>query len=270
MQAVAVPSGLVRYRCRGEGPDLVLLHGLLGSSAQWEPAMALLSPGHRCWALELPGIGASTRPRDLSLAGMAVWLEQACRALPLAGGFALIGSSWGGAVALEFAARSEMAPRLRRLVLVAPAHPFWRPTPMQRFMLRWLPARIGACLGAHVPQRVQRALLERIYGDPARLATSSVTEYGAILRQPRLGSAVAGCARHFRADRRRLAAALTNLQVPTLLVWGDRDPVVPIASAAALRAALPEARWQLMPGVGHLPFAEDPEAFTAAVLPFLQ
>ncbi len=249
---------------------MVLLHGLLGNSAQWAAAAERLAPRFRCWALELPGIGASARPRDLALHGLTAWLEMACASLPLGEQFELIGSSWGGALALDFAARSRMRGRVRRLVLVAPAHPLWTPTRSQRFMLRALPARAGAWLGAHASAPVHRALLERIYGDPRKLPAASVSEYGQTLRQPGLGAAVAGLARHFRADRAALIAALPGLRAPTLLVWGDRDPVVPAATAARLQAALPEAEMKLLPGLGHLPFCEDPDGFVGAVLAFLR
>ncbi|MGH9394705.1 MAG: alpha/beta fold hydrolase [Terriglobales bacterium] len=55
-----------------------------------------------------------------------------------------------------------------------------------------------------------------------------------------------------------------------MLLWGERDPVVPAASAAALLQALPHARLEILPGLGHLPHAEDPAAFCAAVTRFLE
>ncbi|MGH9414700.1 MAG: alpha/beta fold hydrolase [Terriglobales bacterium] len=255
----------MRYRCWGAGRDVVMLHGLLGTSSQWAAAAGLLSGNYRCWALELPGIAASARPRDLSLHGLTQWLEGACEALPLAPQFCLMGSSWGGVMALDFAARSPLAARVEHLVLAAPAHPWWNPSRAQRFMLRPVPARVGAWLGAHCPERAHRALLERIYGDPARMPQASIAEYGATLRQPHLGAAVAGLAQRFDEHRRALRAALPAMRNPTLLVWGDRDPVVPVTSAPALAAAIPNATLKIMAGVGHLPFMEDPEAFVELV-----
>ncbi|TAN22948.1 MAG: alpha/beta hydrolase [Acidobacteria bacterium] len=249
--------------------DVVMLHGLLGTSSQWAACASLLAPEYRCWALELPGIGASARPRDLSLQGLTAWLEAACGALPLGERFTLMGSSWGGAVALDFAARSPLAARVERLVLAAPAHPLWNPSRAQRFMLRPVQARVGAWLGARCSPQIHRALLERIYGDPARLPLESIAEYGATLRQPHLGAAIAGLARHFRAQRLALEAALPQMQTPALLVWGDRDPVVPVATAAALAAAMPHVELEVLAGVGHLPFVEEPETFVRVARHFL-
>lgn len=261
-----LPWGALRYRTWGAAhADVVLLHGLLGTSSQWTALASRLAPDYRCWALELPGIGASARPRDLSLHGLTAWLEAACRALPLGERFTLIGSSWGGAVALDFAARSTLGARVGQLVLAAPAHPLWNPNRAQRFMLRPIQARVGAWLGARCTPQIHRALLERIYGDPARLPRESIAEYGATLRQPQLGAAIAGLARQFRAQRRALAAALPRMQTPALLVWGDRDPVVPVATAAALAAAMPRAELEILAGVGHLPFVEEPETFARMV-----
>lgn len=265
-----LPCGPLRYRVWGAGADVVLLHGLLGNSRQWAAAADLMAPRFRCWALELPGIGASARPRDLSLHGLGRWLEWACAALPLGPRFSLIGSSWGGAAALDFTLRSPMKTRVRRLVLAAPVHPFWRPNRGQRFMLTPVAARVGAWLGAHASAGMHRTLVERIYGDPGRVPPDSIADYGATLRQPHLGAAVAACGRHFARQCAELRAALASLAVPVLLVWGDRDPVVPAVTAARLASALPHAVLRMLPGLGHLAFVEDPPQFVQTVAPFLE
>ncbi|MGH9475270.1 MAG: alpha/beta fold hydrolase [Terriglobales bacterium] len=269
MLEAALPCGRLCYRAWGEGPDVVLLHGMLGCSRQWEAAATLLGRSYRCWALELPGIGASAPAPDMSLRGLSRWLEWACAALPLASPWHLAGSSWGGALALHAAALSPMRARLRGLILAAPAHPLWRLGCGQRVMLTPLAARAGAWLGAHASTGVHRALLERIYGDPTRVLPGSVADYARTLRRPHLGAAVAAYSRHFQHQQDELRSACSTLAMPVLLVWGDRDPVVPAATAPALQAALPRATLKLLPGLGHLPFVEDPQAFAAAVLPFL-
>ncbi|MGH9393268.1 MAG: alpha/beta fold hydrolase, partial [Terriglobales bacterium] len=125
----------------GHGRDLVMLHGLLGSGQQWRAAAACMGPRFTTWMLELPAISASSNtsgPRPLSLPGLAAWLGQATAALGLRR-FSLLGSSWGGAVALQFALTAPSA--LEGLVLVAPAHPYWTPSRRQRWLLTPLGAR---------------------------------------------------------------------------------------------------------------------------------
>lgn len=267
-QEADLPWGRVRYRVEGEGRDLVLLHGMLGAGSQWNAVMGRLAGEFRCWALEMPGISFSAAPTDLSLPGLTHWLQASLAVLGVAP-YALLGSSWGGEAALHFALHTAPGQRPRRLVLVAPAHPLWQPTRGQRFMLRPLPARGGAWLGARVSPRWHRRLLGRCYADASRITASALSDYARTLRQPRLGRAVAGYGRGFAGHQRALRAALPRHSIPTLLLWGDRDPVVPTSTAAALAAALPQSRLVVLPGCGHLPFAEAPDAFAAAVLPFL-
>jgi len=251
-------------------PDLVLLHGLLGCGRQWRAAADIFSERFTCWVLELPGISSSHPVRDSSLPGLAQWLGSATQALGLSQ-FSLIGSSWGGALALEFAARSALRGRVHRLVLVAPAHPFWNPSPRQQWLLTPPWTRLAATVGALLPLGFHRRLLAGTYGDPRRLAPASITEYRRLLRRPGLGAAVANYARAREEDRQRLREALAAAPdlPPTLLVWGERDAVVPAATAPVLARSLPGAHLIVLPGLGHLPFEEDPEAFTTAVLPFL-
>ncbi|MGH9480513.1 MAG: alpha/beta fold hydrolase [Terriglobales bacterium] len=263
-----LPCGRLRFERSGAGPDAVFLHGLLGSAAQWRGAAAGLAARFTCWLLELPGISHSTRLDDATLPGLRRWLEAAIAGLGL-DGFHLIGSSWGGALALEFAAASPLRTRLRRLALVAPAHPHWTPSARQRLLLTPPWTRLGGWLVGRLSPAVHRAMLARIYGDPARLNDASVADYSAVLHQSGLGGAVAGYARCWRADQRRLEGELGQVSMPTLLLWGARDNVVPAATAGALRVALPHAALQVLPGLGHIPFNEDPAAFDQALLPFL-
>ncbi|MGN6593037.1 MAG: alpha/beta fold hydrolase [Terriglobales bacterium] len=263
-----LPWGRVRYRVCGEGREVVFLHGMLGAGSQWNAVMGRLAGEFRCWALEMPGISFSDAPADLTLPGLTHWLQAALAALGVAP-YALLGSSWGGEAALHFALHAAPGERPRRLVLVAPAHPCWQPTLGQRFLLRPLPARCGAWLGARAPAGWQRRLLARCYADATRISELALADYARTLGQPRLGRAVAGYGRGFAGHQSALRAALRHNATPTLLLWGDHDPVVPTSTAAALAAALPQSRLVVLPGCGHLPFAEAPDAFAAAVLPFL-
>jgi len=258
----------VRYRVKGEGRDLVLLHGMLGAASQWDAVVERLAGQYRCWALEMPGIGGSDAPRDLTLPGLTKWLEAALGALGVRP-YALVGSSWGGEAALHFALHGTLDRRPRRLVLAAPAHPCWQPTLGQRFMLSPVPAHCGAWLGARVSSRRHRLLLGRCYADESRISDQALSDYAVTLRRPRLGAAVAGYGRQFTRHQQALGAELGRNVIPTLLVWGDRDGVVPTRTAPALQRALPHSQLVILSDCGHLPQAEDPDAFTRAVLPFL-
>lgn len=254
----------IAFQQVGAGPDLVFLHGLLGRGGQWQAVAERLASRHRCWILELPGISASAPIADCSLPGLSRWLERALAVLGI-GEFELVGASWGGAVALQFAARSGQRARLRRLVLAAPVHPFWRPNRRQRRLLTPPWTQLAAIVGAHLPLGVCRALMAPSFGDPARLPRASVRAYQELLRQPYLGAAVAAYARNWRADQKRLGAELAGIAAPVHLIWGASDRVVPAATAPALGRALARAHLVMLPGVGHLPYEETPEAFCRAL-----
>ncbi|HVA64666.1 MAG TPA: alpha/beta hydrolase [Terriglobales bacterium] len=268
MAEILLPSGRLRFERLGAGPPLVLLHGLLGSGAQWRAAAKILSAHLTCWLLELPGISLSDPIPDATLLGLRGWLEQAVAGLGLER-FALMGASWGGRLAMAFVLHGPRRAQVEQLVLVAPAHPYWSPSRRQRFLLSPTAARAGAWLGARLPDRLYRALLEPAFGDPRRVRASDIADYRAIFQQPGLGEALVGYGRDWRGDQLRLRAALPPASTKTVLVWGERDRVVPLATAAGLCAAWPQAQLRLLPGLGHIPFAEDPAAFAAAVLPFL-
>lgn len=255
-------------------PRLFLLHGLLGSSAQWRACSSGLGAQFALTAPDLPGISTTPAIAPADFAGLARWLAGQVEATLAATGetsFSLIASSWGGAVALRFAADSaidsRLRERLRALVLIAPVHPFWTPSPRQRWLLRG--SRFIAPLGRNLPASVYRALLAPSFGDPARITEDAINVYRGALRLKSTGRGVAAYARRSRADLADLGIRLKAVEIPTLLLWGERDRVVPAQSAAALAAALPRAELRLLPGLGHLPFQEDPAAFNHAILPFL-
>lgn len=254
------------FRRFGRGPEVVFLHGLLGAGAQFQQVATRLAPDFRCWVPELPGISLSPRLRSATLPELVAWLAAAVDACGLTS-FALAGSSWGGALALAFAAAHPQ--RVQRMIAVAPAHPFWRASLAQRLLLFPPLTRVAARLGAGLGRSRHRDLLAAMYGNPGRMPASSIDDYRERLCRPGLGAAVAGYARHWRRDQAELRAALPQVTMPVLLLWGSRDRVVPAGTAPALRAALPHARLTLLSGLGHLPFEEDPESFVAAVRPFL-
>lgn len=254
----------------GAGPPVVWLHGLLGSAAVWRYNTGPMSRYFTIWTGDLPAMGAAEPllHYDMSLPRLSEWLQEALT--PLRGErFSLIGSSWGGAVALWFAAHAPLANRLERMVLAAPVHPDFHPSPRQRLLLRPFWARLGANLLRHAPMRQKGEILAAMFGDRARIPPDSLAIYQRGLARPDLGRAMAGYVRHWRRDLAALRPALARIQCPVLLVWGGRDRAVPITGAAALQRALPVASLTRWPELGHLPYEEDSGRFNQTVLGFL-
>jgi pimeloyl-ACP methyl ester carboxylesterase len=179
----------------------------------------------------------------------------------------LCASSHGGAVAMFFAALYPE--RVRSLILQAPANPFCS---RSRPQIRLFTTRMGQWLGRqlpHAPRRLQSIALERMYGDPERVEPGTLENYVRSLKIPGTIDyilSVLGCWSEDMAQLKRLLRKLRGL--PCLLLWGTNDRAVSLASGEALRRIL-GAELDLLPGLGHLPYEEQPQAFANRVNDFL-
>lgn len=252
----------------GAPPVLIFLHGLAAGSFCWRAQLEAWGGWARCLAPDLPGYGGSDPlpGRSASLgelsAALFAWLE----ALGI-GHYRIVGSSWGGSVAMWLA--GERAANCERLLLIAPLHPDFIPCGRQRLLMRPLMARMAAGLLRHGPRSIRRQALEAMWGNRRRLQPEVAAAYAEALARTGFGAA-AHLVRGWREDQTALAAAIGQLCAPAMLVWGGCDRVVPAESATALLARLPAGTpLKILPGLGHLPFQEQPAAFQAAVEPFL-
>ena len=177
--------------------------------------------------------------------------------------------SHGGAVALMFAARHP--DRVRRLILFAPANPFCG---LGDRLLHFYNTRVGLIFAKMIPflpLRWKAIALERMYGDRRRVPGDALAGYVDGLRIPGTIDHVMQIVARWQIDMSTLRAHLgTMLEVPTLLIWGDRDRAVGLNSAAELRRALPGAELVTLPGVGHIAFEEVPEMVNATVARWIQ
>jgi pimeloyl-ACP methyl ester carboxylesterase len=181
----------------------------------------------------------------------------------------IAGHSHGGAIALMLAARH--AERVRSLILFAPANPFCQfPDPLVRFYSS-APGRVLAKLAPYVPRRLQLVALGRMYGDPARIGKDCMKEYADSLRVPGTIGHILSIVRGWFADMATLKAALPLVaEVPTLLVWGDRDRAMSVASGVRLRDAMTASELVVIPGGGHVVFEEMPEESNHVMLNWLR
>ncbi len=266
-----VPVQKARMRCliAGDGPPLLLLHGLLGTADAWGLATQRLAAHSTVYAPDALGIGGSDRvPKlDVSLAATAGRLVELMDARGI-GQADIVGTSHGGSVALMLA--SLHPERVRSLVLHAPANPFSDlADPLIRFyrtaLGRWFAGRVPT-----VPASVQSLALGRMYGDATRVRTGSLERYIGSLRIPGTVSYILSILDRWELDMAALEAALPSLrQVPTLLLWGDRDRAVSLQSGERLVQYFDHASLLVIPGAGHLPHEEVPVAFSGAINSFL-
>ena len=263
----------VSYRMAGRGPLLVLLHGIAGSSATWDEVIPRLRESHSVLAPDLLGHGESSKPRgDYSLGAYANAVRDLLGALGFERG-TIVGHSLGGGVALQFA--YQFPERCERLVLVSSGglgrevHPLLRAAalPGAEAVLPWLSAtaRRGVGTLTHVLGRLGvRAStdLEEIWRNFSSLEESGARQ--AFVHTVR-GIIDLGGQRVSATDRLYLAAEL-----PTLIVWGERDPLIPVHHAREAHARMPGSRLDIFDDAGHFPYRDDPQRFAEGVLDFVR
>lgn len=257
----------------GTAPVVVLVHGIGDSSRTWLEVLPELARTCTVLAPDLLGHGASDKPRaDYSLGGFANGIRDLLVLLGVERA-TVVGHSLGGGIAQQFAYQYPEA--CERLVLVASGGLGADVTPLLRAAALpgaslaiaasvRLPVRLPALTAGRLAARV--GLLDPVDVDEVAVIWTALRDRStrsAFLRTLRSVVDVRGQAVTSR-DRLYLAAA-----IPVLLVWGDRDPIIPVAHAREVSALLPDARVEVVPRAGHLPHRHDPTGFAALVSGFL-
>jgi pimeloyl-ACP methyl ester carboxylesterase len=264
----------MRYLRAGSGPPLILLHGLLAYSFSWRYVLPALAPYATLYAPDLLGAGFSDRPRgiDHSMRATAGRVVKFVENLGLTS-FDLLGTSRGGAVAMAAAAeclRDGSKPRLRRLVLVCPVNPY---SSHGTWMAPFFGTRLGAALFRVGAERIPSLFPYwhgRLYANPSKIPPGSLEGYMAPLAIPGMFEHGLSIVRTWTADLRELEALLPELaSIPTLLMWGSKDPAVYVSSMEPLARHFTNVQKVVFPGVGHLPYEECPEEFNRALIEFV-
>jgi|SRR5579859_77321 len=271
---VELDGARMRYLRAGSGPPLILLHGLFAYSFSWRYALPALASHASVYAPDLLGAGFSDRPRDLdhSLRGTARRVLQFAEKLGLES-FDLLGTSRGGAVAMMAAAECVATNRckLRKLILVCPVNPY---SPHGKRMAPFFATRFGAAgfrwVAGGVPS-VFKYAHRRLYADRSKIPEGSLEGYQAPLAIPGFIEHGLSIVKTWTADLKELETVLPKLKaVPTLLMWGDKDPAVYVSSMPALARHFSNVQMVVFPGVGHLPYEECPEEFNRELIRFLK
>ena len=246
-----------------DAPALILLHGFGASLDTWEPWAKVLSARYRVIRLDLPGFGL-TGPDPTgdysdarTLAVIASLMDQL--GVQNAG---FIGNSLGGRFAWEFAVRYPA--RVTRLVLISPdgfASPGFKygKAPEVPLMLEAMPW-VG-------PRSLVRANLAPAYANEKALTEQALDRYRDMLLAPGVRRAI--------LDRTRQTVLtdpserLKSIAAPTLLLWGEKDAMIPVSNAADYQRLMPNATLVRLPRLGHVPFEEDPVRALVPVEKFL-
>ena len=273
LRYVALHEHHLAYRTAGAGPVLVLLHGMAGSSLTWRFVLPTLAQHFTVVAPDLLGHGESAKPHtEYSVSAHANVLRDLLAALGHERA-TIVGQSFGGGVAMQFA--YQYPERCERLVLVSSGGLGREVSPLLRSLSLPGAARIfpllcspvhrdlGMRLAAVVSQLGLRAspVMEEIWRSYAALADEDAQR--AFFRT--LGSVIDFAGQSVSAtDRLYLAAHL-----PTLIVWGARDRLIPVEHGIAAQRAIAGSRLCVLDDVGHFPQCEAPEQFIDALLTFV-
>lgn len=269
-QGSLIVNGLtVRFERRGQGPALVLVHGLLGYSFSWRHVLEPLSKEREVFALDMPGSGFSEclATTDAHLSAAAERLLKFLDAMGI-GVCDLVGSSYGGTTSLFLSATHP--DRVRTLTLVSPANP-WSRIGRKRLTLLSLPlAGMLFPPFARSIRSLHRSAIRRMYGDPSRVTSETLHGYSLPLRRKGVFEHAVRIAHNWHSDMAELERSLAGASdIPTLIVWGSKDRLVELSSAHILHRHLRRSRLTIMEGAGHLPYEECPEEFASLVNGFL-
>ena len=254
----------------GTGPPLLLLHGLGGTKISWLPIVPALSSSYRLVIPDLPGHGESDKPRtDYSMRAYA----HSVRVLMDATGLrqaVVLGNSMGGRIALELAIRSPQ--RVTALALLDPAVPGLRWRYLAGFT-RVFPSGLGP-VSFPLRRRWMEAAVRNLFAHPERLPPEAITaaagEFVRIYSEPAARLAFASSLRHLVTERPGpFWASMRRVRQPAMVVFGDRDRLVPARYGAELASHLHHGELHFLPDVGHVPQFEATEETLALVEPFL-
>lgn len=262
------------YVMEGQGPALLLVHGIGDSSDSWRPVLDELTRRYTVVVPDLLGHGRSEKPRaDYSVAAYANGMRDLLSVLDV-DRVTAVGHSLGGGVAAQFA--YQYPDRCERLVLVGSGGVGRDVSPLLRLatlpgaellmpFFGLPPIRVASRLAAECLRLLDTAL-GRDATEVLAVFDSlpNTTARQAILRTLRSGVDWRGQSITM-LDRAYLAAG-----IPTMVVWGERDAIIPVDHARLAHAAMPGSRLEIFEGAGHFPHHSDPRRFVEVLVDFIE
>jgi pimeloyl-ACP methyl ester carboxylesterase len=273
VEEITLHGHRVSYRREGWGPAILLIHGITGSASTWDDVIPFLSDRYTVIAPDLLGHGDSAKPRgDYSLGAYASGIRDLMRAIGHDSA-TVVGHSLGGGVAMQLAYQfPEMA---ERLVLVSSGglgrevSVFLRAAtlPGAEWVLPLLASNGVLSAGGRVGG-LMRSLGMRAGPDLEEMWKGFSSLRDAEARQAFIytlrGIVDPGGQRVSARDRLYLAQT-----VPTMLMWGERDPIIPVTHGYSTHEQIPDSRLEVIDGAGHFPYRDDPRRFAALLGDFI-
>jgi pimeloyl-ACP methyl ester carboxylesterase len=275
LQEVAASSHRLSTLTAGNGPETaILIHGLGGNKTSFFETVSALAPDHTVHAIDLPGFGSSSKP--IRAPFDAAWFARSvlafCDALEIDRAH-LVGNSLGGRIAIEVGLTAPE--RVSSLSLLAPSLA-WRRHRGFVPIVRLLRPELAAIPHPMTNGLVRRqfwsmfARAERLHPSAADLASEEfVRTYRTVAGRIAFHAAARNIYLEEPFGERGFWTRLESLAPPAMFVWGDHDPLVPLAFSQHVAEALPDARQIVLERCGHVPQVELPEQANAAVHHFI-
>jgi pimeloyl-ACP methyl ester carboxylesterase len=268
LRRVELPGASIDYVEVGEGEPIVFVHGLSGCWQNWLETLPHFGRSQRAIALDLPGCGSSPMPSwPIDIPAYGRMLHDFCEKLGVENA-TVVGNSMGGFIAAE--AVTTGPSRFSRLVLVSAAgilntwNPEGRATATAWAWKAFSPRVAQTARQIVSRPRSRRLMLEPFMRYPNRLRADLLWEQlngGA--RCPAFGDALRATIRHDIRER------LGQIEIPTLVLGGLSDRVIPVAAAVSYHRRIPHSRLEIFERTGHVPQLERPSRFNAVLDDFL-
>ena len=255
---LCVDGNKIRYLQTGTSKNtLILLHGLGGSAERWLPVIPLFEKYFRVIVPDLVGFGYSDKPVvDYTPDFFVRFLENFLKAVRVSKPF-IIGSSLGGQVAASYA--SLHPKRIKKLVLVSPAGTMKSST-------KPLDAYIMAAMYPNKKNALRA--FELMEGSGKKIPDSIITDFVTRMKLPNAKLAFMSTILGMKSST-SIVPQIHSISVPTMLVWGANDGVIPLEFSSAFISAIPDVTFLKIKNSGHTPYVEHPKLFTNKVLKFL-
>jgi len=269
---VSIHGHQMAYHMEGEGPALLLLHGIAGSARTWRDVIPLLTDRFTVIAPDLMGHGLSEKPvGDYSLGAFASGIRDLLEVLDVDRA-SVVGQSFGGGVAMQLAYQHPEI--CDRLVLVDSGGLGREVNWILRFMTLPGSEYVMPLIFPGFLRDWGDGLLRSINARGIRLGriTEMWSAY-ASLAEAENRQAFARTIRSVIDPGGQTVSAMDRLYLaspmPTLIIWGDQDDIIPVSHAHAAHQAIPGSRLVIVEGVGHFPQIEAPDQFVAALVDFV-
>ena len=273
-QQLTIHDRQVVYRTAGSGPVVLLIHGMAGSATTWKHVMPALSRDFTVVAPDLLGHGLSDKePDDYSLGAFASLLRDLLVALGHERA-TVVGQSLGGGIAMQLA--YQHPERCERLVLVGSGGLGREVNPVLR-LLTFPGTDTLLRIASAAPVRSTALGLASLFGRAGMQPAPATDEFWRSYESLADAATRKAFLRTLRAviDPRGQAVSAVNrlhlaAEMPTLILWGDSDPIIPLSHAFAAHEGIAGSRLEIFEGVGHYPHCEAPAQFVDILSDFIE